>query len=176
MVQQDYAETMQKIEKAVNDSEFVLVGIGEEWSSRKADEQVVREAYTNLAKLLKGKPYFILTENEDQTIFSSPLLKFFIAAPRAEGIADKEKEEQWEAYLNWLSATIGHSLTILELGVGFSSPELIRWPFEKCAQVNQKAFLIRIHQSLPMLPEGMGERGLPVKMSSVALMAEPINA
>ncbi len=65
---------------------------------------------------------------------------------------------RWEAYTRWQAGTLNHSLLLLELGVGFDRPTVIRWPFEKIAYINQKAFLARIHQTLYQLPGEVGER------------------
>lgn len=124
-------------------------------------------AYDSLGKLVKGKPYFIVTENEDELIFESELLDFFIAAPFAAGTRSKAGEEQWNAYQNWLAATLGHSLCILELGVGFSTPQLIRWPFEKIAQFNRKATLIRVNEKFPQTAREVAECAVSIKENAV---------
>ena len=36
---------------------------------------------------------------------------------------------QWQAYTRWLAGTLNKELLILELGVGFGTPTVIRWPF-----------------------------------------------
>jgi NAD-dependent SIR2 family protein deacetylase len=69
---------------------------------------------------------------------------------------------QWKSYNNWLSCTLGHKLCILELGVGFQYPQVIRWPFEKITYFNQKATLIRVHSNLPQIAEEIGTRGISV--------------
>lgn len=75
---------------------------------------------------------------------------------------------QWNHYLQWLGKTFGKNLVILELGVGFSKPGVIRFPFEKTAFFNQQSFLVRVHESLPQVTEELSERAEGVKESSVA--------
>ncbi|MDY3248747.1 MAG: hypothetical protein SOX32_00190 [Candidatus Choladocola sp.] len=70
---------------------------------------------------------------------------------------------QWEKYNRWLSCTLNHRLCILELGAGFSYPQVIRWPFEKVAYFNRKATLIRVHSRLPQITEELSERGIAIK-------------
>lgn len=62
---------------------------------------------------------------------------------------------QWNAYTRWLSGTLNKRLVLLELGVGFQTPTVIRWPFEKTAMVNKKAHLYRIHGKFAQLSEAI---------------------
>ncbi len=166
-------EDWTSIRQAVEESEFVLVGLGEEWAYRSPEQkQQLMAAYDTLAKLLKGKTYFVVSINEDELVYASPLLDFFITAPYTKRGESAEGEQSWQSYMNWLPGTLGHRLCILELGVGLSNPQIIRWPFEKCAQINQKAKLIRVHHTLAFLPEGVGDRGISIKENAVNLFAE----
>ena len=58
-----------------------------------------------------------------------------IAAPLQEG----EDSKSFERYLHWLGFTLNQKLCILELGVGFVQPQVIRFPFEKTCYFNQKS-------------------------------------
>ncbi|SCP95502.1 SIR2 family NAD-dependent protein deacylase [Anaerobium acetethylicum] len=74
---------------------------------------------------------------------------------------------QWEKYTKWLQNTINRELCILELGVGFAFPTVIRWPFEKIAFINQKAHFFRVNSRLPQLTEELAEKG-------VSIAADPV--
>lgn len=166
-----------KVKEAVKEAEFILIGIGEEFRAAQENEaeeknRRILAAYGRLAQLMKGKTYFVVTQNEDELIFASPLLEFFVAAPMAEGQKEAASQERWNSYLNWLTATLNHKLCILELGVGFTMPQMIRWPFEKTALFHKKSTLIRVNEKLPQLPEGIEERGIPVKKNSVEWLLE----
>ena len=161
----------------IREAEFVLVGIGEEFGAVQGEDtqeknDSILAAYNRLAELLKGKAYFVVTQNEDSLIFESKLIDFFIAAPFADEKRMQSSEEQWNAYLNWLTATLGHSLCILELGVGFAAPQVIRWPFEKTAQYNLKSRMIRVNEKFPQLPKELAERGSSVHGNSVMRINE----
>lgn len=65
---------------------------------------------------------------------------------------------QWNRYTRWLSKTLGRELLILELGVGFSKPGVIRFPFEKTAFFNQHAYMYRVNEKLPQITEELKER------------------
>ncbi len=66
--------------------------------------------------------------------------------------------DQWDVYTKWLQGTVNKKLCMLELGVGMSYPGIIRFPFEKMAYYNQKAFLYRVHPRLYQLGEEIADR------------------
>ncbi len=172
-------KTWNVIKEAVDQAEFVLVGIGEEFQEARGEDEKAREekkrlivsAYNRLAKLLQGKTYFIVTENRDDLIFASDLLDFFIVSPMGDENRKSSGEEQWNSYLNWLAGTLNHRLCILELGVGFGSPQVIRWPFEKTAMFNLKSTLIRINARFPQLTEQTAERGVSIGENALEVFA-----
>lgn len=75
---------------------------------------------------------------------------------------------QWNRYTRWLTGTLNRDLMILELGVGFSKPGVIRFPFEKTAYFNQKSFLCRVHATLPQITEELSGRAEGFADSSIA--------
>lgn len=74
---------------------------------------------------------------------------------------------QWNAYTKWLSGTLNKRLLLLELGVGFKTPTVIRWPFEKTATVNKKAHLYRIHGNFAQLSEAVKGKGKSISENSL---------
>ncbi len=60
---------------------------------------------------------------------------------------------QWKAYTTWLAGTLIKKLLVLELGVGFQTPTVIRWPFEKTVSINKKSHMYRIHGKFAQLPD-----------------------
>lgn len=77
---------------------------------------------------------------------------------------------QWEAYTKWLSCTLNRKLCILELGVGFTYPQIVRFAFEKTAYFNKKATLIRIHSRFPQLAQELAQSGIAVRENPVDFM------
>ncbi len=76
----------------------------------------------------------------------------------------------WNAYRQWLSHTLGKRLLILELGVGFRTPAVIRWPFEKTVYFNRKAHMYRINGSFFQIAEEIRDRAVPVEAYSPAFV------
>lgn len=135
------------------DSEMVLIGLGEEFrkTGNGEKDKALIDSLNILPGFLKGKTYFVVDQNPDDLVFLSKLLPFFITAPFGPENRQECGEEQWNTYMRWLSGTLGHKLLMLELGVGFSNPQVIRWPFEKTLQLNLKSRLVRVHSVFPQL-------------------------
>ncbi len=77
---------------------------------------------------------------------------------------------QWQKYTKWLQCTLNRRLCILELGVDFRYPQVIRFPFEKTVYYNRKATLVRIGSRFPQLTEEIAERGISVCEDPVAFL------
>lgn len=146
------------------------------------------DSYCQTAKPVLEKIYKILlqlkeTEEREkltQNIVSDYFNKIKNAIPVCESChgvrvfnlhSEKEYDEsgymtQWERYTRWLQLTLNKKLVLLELGVGFDVPTVIRWPFEKIAMLNYKAWLYRINQKLPQLPSEIKDKGTSVNENS----------
>ncbi len=85
--------------------------------------------------------------------------------------AEKYREEgylpKWELYMKWLQGTLNRKLLVLELGVGVEYPSVIRWPFEKVAFFNQKAYFCRVHEKLYQLTPELSEKGCGISCNAI---------
>lgn len=90
--------------------------------------------------------------------------------------AEKYIEEgylpSWRAYTKWQTETLNRNLVILELGEGFATPTVMRWPFEKIVFFNKKAKLYRINETLYQIPKEAEERAEGMKENSVEFVRE----
>ena len=91
---------------------------------------------------------------------------------KAETYIEEGYLPRWKDYMKWQTGTINRSLVILELGEGFATPTVIRWPFEKIIYFNRKSRLYRINESFYQLPKEAEERGVSVHENSVRWMLE----
>ncbi len=157
-----YRELREEVQKA----NLVLVGLGENLSGNRYF------LYQNLAQLLENKDYFVVSLQDDRTnLESAGLVSERLTVP----LAEKGEQQSWEKYLHWLSFTLNQKLCILELGVGFEHPELIRFPFEKTCYFNQKSRYIRVHEKFPQLSAEVADRGISIqKDPTVFLAAESV--
>lgn len=73
---------------------------------------------------------------------------------------------QWKLYTGWLASTMNRPLLVLELGEGFKTPTIIRWPFEKTVKYNRKSFMYRVNETFAQLAEGTQERAASIKENS----------
>ena len=75
--------------------------------------------------------------------------------------------EAWKAYQIWLQHTIHKKIVLLELGEGFQTPTVMRWPFEKLVFFQEKAILCCVHESLSMVSKEISERAYSVAENSI---------
>ena len=73
------------------------------------------------------------------------------------------------AYADFVNRAFTGRLVLLELGVGFNTPGIIRWPFELIAQRHPNARLVRVNLQDARLPGSIGDRsiGLPEDLARV---------
>lgn len=79
---------------------------------------------------------------------------------------------QWNVYRQWLSGTLNRKLTVLELGVGFEYPGIIRWPFEKTVYYNNKAKMYRVHKKFFQVSEELKEKAEGIQRDSVEFVVD----
>lgn len=84
--------------------------------------------------------------------------------------AEKYNEEgylpMWNRYTKWLQGMLNRKVCIVEAGVDFSYPTVIRWPFEKMAFFNNKAEFFRIHANWYQLTEELKKKGVSIPHNS----------
>lgn len=80
----------------------------------------------------------------------------------------------WERYTRWLAGTLNRETLILELGVGFGNPGVIRFPFEKLVYFNQKAFLCRVNGRFPQIAKELEGRAEGVKEDSKIFLCQTL--
>ena len=156
---------MNQIETMIQEADMVLIGIGDEFTEKKNTREDILKAYQKLMVLVKGKPWFLVTVNTDDLVYDAGVNSFFVVAPCGNVITNEKYDEsgylpQWKYYMNWLASTIGKKLCVLELGVGMAYPSVIRMPFERTVQYNQKATMIRIHSKLAQVPDEIKDRSV----------------
>ncbi len=74
--------------------------------------------------------------------------------------------DKWNEYTNWLQKSLNKNLVLIELGVDFSVPTVIRWPFEKMALLNYKATIFRVNEKLPQLAVEIKDKGYSLDMNA----------
>ncbi|MBS6396737.1 MAG: hypothetical protein KH452_06255 [Clostridiales bacterium] len=154
--------TFDELRTEIKAANLVLVGIGEDLHGD------MDGFYRSLAGLLDKKDYFVVTLQDREGLVQAGIFGEQITAPFSEG----EPQESWDKYLHWLSFTLHQKLCVLELGVGFLKPEVIRFPFEKTSYFNQKSRYIRINETFPQLSAEIADRGISIKENPVDFLTE----
>lgn len=86
---------------------------------------------------------------------------------KAETYIEEGYLPQWNQYTKWLAETLNHKLLVLELGEGYQTPTVIRWPFEKTVFFNRKSYLYRVHQSFGQVSEEIKDRAAGIPENSI---------
>lgn len=76
------------------------------------------------------------------------------------------EDENWHnaasQYGHFLKGMERKAAVLLELGVGFNTPTIIRFPFEKMVRDNKKLSLIRLNLNEAFVPESLGSRAIGI--------------
>ena len=77
-------------------------------------------------------------------------------------VQDATWYEAEERFSDYLSEAINEKLVLLELGVGFNTPTIIRFPFEKLVREHDNISLIRLNLEQAVVPESFGRRAVGI--------------
>lgn len=69
------------------------------------------------------------------------------------GFCDTPYRDRNEDYFRFINGSAHYRLAVLELGVGYTMPELVRFPFEQIVMNHRQAKLIRINTQHPLCVE-----------------------
>ena len=77
-------------------------------------------------------------------------------------VEDEAWHEAADRYADFLADNRDHKVVLLELGVGFNTPIIIRFPFEKMVREHALYSLIRLNKDEAVVPESFGERAIGI--------------
>lgn len=77
-------------------------------------------------------------------------------------VEDEAWHESADRYADFLEQTKDKKVVLLELGVGFNTPIIIRFPFEKMVHKNPAYSLIRLNMDEAVVPESFGKRAIGI--------------
>lgn len=77
-------------------------------------------------------------------------------------VQDEAWHREAENYGDYLKRIRGRKVVLLELGVGFNTPMIIRFPFEQMVREDEKIRLIRLNLEEAVIPAGFGRRGVGI--------------
>lgn len=147
--------------QAINDADMVLVTVG-----RELDGIVDEEFYNRIVEMLGKKDYFFADVCLNGKIYDSSINRLRIATPCID-IDGVDKEKQWNLYNIWLQRGISKKLLVIELGMDFNVPDILRWPIERVVFISNNAKLIRVSKNFAMFPP-------EIKDKVIAIASDPI--
>ncbi len=77
-------------------------------------------------------------------------------------VEDEAWHEAADRYADFLEKNSGKNVVLLELGVGFNTPVIIRFPFEKMVREHPSYSLIRLNRDEAVVPESFGKRAIGI--------------
>ena len=77
-------------------------------------------------------------------------------------VEDRAWHEAEDRFGRFLSECRNGKTVLLELGVGFNTPTIIRFPFEKLTREHENISLVRLSRSKAMVPADLGERAIGI--------------
>ena len=77
-------------------------------------------------------------------------------------VEDEAWHEAADRYADFLEQNKHKKVVLLELGVGFNTPIIIRFPFEKMVRENTSYSLIRLNMDEAVVPESFGKRAIGI--------------
>lgn len=77
-----------------------------------------------------------------------------------------------EYYRDFLRENRNKKVVLLELGVGFNTPVIIRLPFEKLMREQRNYSLVRLNLNEAFVPESLGERAVGINADIVKSIAD----
>ena len=87
----------------------------------------------------------------------------------------EDVSDRRSAYISWLRQTVGKKLVILEVGVGFNTPSVLRWPMESIVEHNAEAGLIRVNREHPEVPADLKDRCMEISADAQEAVLEIVN-
>lgn len=84
--------------------------------------------------------------------------------------------EQAERFTTWMRRAKECRLLILEFGVGFNTPGVIRLPMERIVYTHPGAHLVRVNLQFPQVPEAIAERSLPIHARAIEVVGSMMSA
>ena len=69
-------------------------------------------------------------------------------------------KEQFERLVAWVQHTSGCRLLAIEIGAGFNTPSVVRWPMERIVYTHPNAHLVRVNPQWPQVPQELADRSI----------------
>jgi len=89
---------------------------------------------------------------------------------RDDHFVEEPHMEKQHDYADFVNCSTGGKLVLLELGVGFNTPSIIRWPFERITARHPHAALIRINLDDVRVPGEIAAKSIALQQDIAQVM------
>lgn len=79
---------------------------------------------------------------------------------------EKPYESQRDRFMPWLQKALDRKLCLIELGVGFNTPSVIRWPMENVTNQHPQATFLRVNPDYSQVPKELTEKAYSFSMDA----------
>jgi hypothetical protein len=80
-------------------------------------------------------------------------------------------EEQQERLNTWLLEAQHERLLVIEIGAGFNTPSVVRWPMEDIVRAIPQAQFVRINLTHPELPSEIADKSIALAVDAGTALA-----
>ena len=77
-------------------------------------------------------------------------------------VQDGQWYASYECYQDFMEKACAGNALLLEPGLGYDTPTIIRFPFEKMVRQEAGWFLVRLNLNEAVVPESLGERAVGI--------------
>ncbi|MNR90149.1 NAD-dependent protein deacetylase [compost metagenome] len=70
---------------------------------------------------------------------------------------------QRKRYVDWVNSTADGTLLVIEIGSGFNTPGVIRWPMEQITDWHEQAYFVRVNADYPQVPVSLADRAIAIQ-------------
>jgi NAD-dependent SIR2 family protein deacetylase len=78
--------------------------------------------------------------------------------------------EEANRFNNWLRESLNHPVLILEIGAGFNTPGVVRWPLEQVALANPSAKFFRVNLEHAKVPQALAGRSVSFRADALQVI------
>ena len=76
--------------------------------------------------------------------------------------------EQAERFTEWVRSIQESQLLVIEIGAGFNTPVVVRWPMERIVNNHPRAHLLRVNLNQPQVPREIAKKSISLHCSAMA--------
>lgn len=91
---------------------------------------------------------------------------------KTDGYNEEGYLKQWNLYNIWLQRSLSKKLFVLELGMDFSVPTVLRWPLERVVFISNTAKMYRVSEKYSQFPPEIANKVTSIPMNSMDYIGE----